>query len=104
MTELVVGVANMLSQLFLSKPITVSNLDQVDKMLSSPLWQEGGNSATSATTSTKKGSPKGFNKKKPTSSKNSKKTVRSSNQNPRAPSSDSVDDIVIDLTGLSIND
>mmetsp|Transcript_20194 Transcript_20194/g.50247 ORF Transcript_20194/g.50247 Transcript_20194/m.50247 type:complete len:414 (-) Transcript_20194:157-1398(-) len=72
MTELVVGITNILSLLFLSKLITVSNLDQVDKMLSSPVWQ--------------------------------KKAVRSSNRNPRAPSSDSVDDVVIDLTGLSIND
>lgn len=104
MTELVVGVANILSLLFLYKAINVSNLEQVDTMLSSPLWHEGGNSATSATTSTKKGSPKGFNKKKPTSSKNSKKAARSSNRKSRAPSSDSVDDIVIDLTGLSIND
>jgi len=84
MTEVVVGLANILSHLFLPKPTILKNLEDVDKMLKSPLW------------SNKKASPKSSNNKKVAKSK--------SNRSPRATSSNSVDDIVIDLTGLSIND
>ncbi len=104
MTELVVGLANILSHLFLPKPRFVNNLEQVDRMLKSPSWTESSPRGSNFTaTANNKASPK--NTKKMTSSKHSKKAGRkTSNRNPRAPSSNSVDDIVIDLTGLSIDD
>mmetsp|Transcript_11033 Transcript_11033/g.12733 ORF Transcript_11033/g.12733 Transcript_11033/m.12733 type:complete len:337 (-) Transcript_11033:100-1110(-) len=90
MEELVIGVANILSCLFLVPyPITVSNLDGVQKLLTTV-------------------SPCGFATAESgvSSSKNSKKMVEkgSANHHPRSPSSDPVKDVIIELTGLSIDD
>ena len=82
MTELVVGVANILSLLFFEESNIMKNLKDVDCLL----------------TASMKGPPKryGRNSKKTNPSRNCKtKTTR---EGP------SVDDVVIDLTGLSIND
>ena len=96
MKELVVGIANILSQLFLPNPISVVNLEGVEKMLpqfsSSSVGgdsQGGGGDAASAAAN-KKGSTK-----KSSSSKSSIKATSSS---------DLVEPLVIDLTGLSIHD
>jgi hypothetical protein len=96
MKELVVGIANILSQLFLPYPTSVVNLDGVDKMLphfsSSSVGDgsQGGGGDAAIAAATKKGSTK-----KPLGSKSSKKATSSS---------DLVEPLVIDLTGLSIHD
>lgn len=41
MTELVVGVANLLNELFIPYPTTVFNLDEVNRMLESTIWSRG---------------------------------------------------------------
>ena len=98
MSELVVGVANILSNLFLQYPISVNTLDQVDKLLPKfSAWMEsssGGTANTTASTATaKKTVPKGSTKKKTAVS-----------HHPRPPTVDPVEPLVIDLTGLSISD
>jgi hypothetical protein len=94
MRELVVGIANILSQLFLPYPITVVNLEGVDKLLPKfSSWSvggsQGGGSDAAIAAPTREGSTKN-----PSSSRSSKKT----------PSSDLVEPLTIDLTGLSIHD
>jgi len=92
MTELIVGVANILSYLFLPYPITVSNLDGVGKLL--PKFSSWSGAAQGG--------------EKPSSSRSFKKTtaMRSANHYhlPPPPSSNPVEPVIIDLTGLSIAD
>jgi len=90
MTELVVGVANILSCLFLlPHPITVSNLDGVKKLLTqiSPSGSATAQGGASSSGNSKKTTGKG-----------------SANHHQHSPSSDPVKDVIIDLTGLSIDD
>jgi len=103
MTELVVGVANILSLLFLEKLDTKMgmsmNLKDVDDLLASPLWsstaQVDDNSGASLS---KKESFGDFNSKNSINSNDSKKmSLRSDSSKPP-----SINDVVIDLTGLSI--
>eukprot|EP00536_Pseudo-nitzschia_multiseries_P009817 jgi/Psemu1/24346/gm1.24346_g len=78
MTELVVGTANILSNLFLRYPITVDNLEGVDKILPKfSSWTEDDSGG-----------------------RGKLKTARSMKTN----TADEVDPLVIDLTGLSISD
>lgn len=96
MTELVVGIANILGLLFLEEKFyLLKDLKDVDWLLSSSLWTRQGE-ATVAT----KAPSKSLNSKRPPSCRNSKK--KSTGFGSRKPTS--VDDVVIDMTGLSIND
>ena len=103
MTELVVGVANILSLLFLEKHDTKMgmsmNLKDVDDLLASPLWSSTAKlELNSGFSLSKKESFGDSNTKNSISSNNSKKMLTRSDSSKHH----SIDDVVIDLTGLSI--
>lgn len=96
MTELVVGIANILGLLFLEGNFYVlKDLKDVDGLLASPLWTAQGEA-----TVTMKAPSSNRNSKRPASCRNSKK--KSAGFGSRKPKA--VDDVIIDLTALSIND
>lgn len=114
MTELVIGVANILSNLFLQQPIFVSTLADVDRLLpkfSSGLENSERNNKipkvvvsemdnnTAPNTSTTKSSIRPMQVNVSTSS------TTSVNQRPRPPIADLVvPDLIIDLTNLNLSD
>jgi hypothetical protein len=114
MTELVIGVANILSNLFLQQPIFVSNLAEVNRLLPKfsnglentersnkipKVVVSGMDNNTAPNTSTTKSSVR------PTKVNVSTSSTTIVNQRPRPPIADPVvPDLIIDLTNLNLSD